>query len=319
MIFLANELDRYLSIRRSLGYELALAEKLLRKFIAFADGEDAKYLSTDLFLRWQTSFGRANRQTWSQRLGVIRLFAQWVHGLDAGHEVPPDGLSPSRIRRGRPYIYSAEEIRRIIDAAAELPSANGIRGLAYATLFGLIAVTGLRISEATSLDVDDVDLENGVLTVRRGKLGKGRLLPLSESAKIRLTVYSKERDRLLGGRPTSFFISKDGRRLSVARAQYYFAYVCQNIGLRPVQKSNRHGRRSGRGPRIHDLRHTFAVRTLADWYRMGKNPTQEMIKLTTYLGHADPEHTYWYIQAIPELLDLACRRAEVSLEQGVRS
>jgi integrase len=315
MSALSKELDRYLAIRRSLGYGLVSAEGILRRFIAFADREDAEYISTDLFLRWQTTFGRASRQTWSQRLGMIRLFAQWMHGLDPGHEVPPHGLIPRRLRRGRPYIYSAEEISRIVDAAAALPSVNGLRALTYSTLFGLIAATGLRISETLALDIDDVDLENGVLTIRRGKFGKARLLPLSESVTVRLSTFAKERDRLLGTRQRAFFLSKDRTRLKVGRTEYIFAYVCQNIGLRPVQKSDRHGR----GPRIHDLRHTFAVRTLMDWYRTGKNPTQEMIKLTTYLGHGNPEHTYWYIQAIPELLDLACRRAETSLEQGVRS
>ena len=129
---------------------------------------------------------------------MVRLFAQWLHGIDPKHEVPPQGLIPGRYRRARPYIYSDEEIRRIVEAAAELPSINGIRALTFPTLFGLIAVTGLRISEALSLDVADVDLEAGVLTLRRGKLGKARLLPLSDSTDVRLTAYARERDRLLG-------------------------------------------------------------------------------------------------------------------------
>jgi integrase len=245
---------------------------------------------------------------------MVRLFAQWLHGLDAKHEVPPQDLIPRRYRRSRPYTYSGEEIGRIVLTASELPSINGLRAPTYATLFGLIAVTGLRVSEAISLGVDDIDTEAGVLTVRRGKFGKEHLLPLERTTTARLTAYAKERDRLLEARPESFFVSDRGKRLTDCAARYNFAVVCQTIGLRQVQKFNRHGR----GPRIHDLRHTFAVRTLVSWYRAGKDPDREMIKLTTYMGHTKPELTYWYIEAVPELLDLARQRAEASLIQEAR-
>jgi integrase/recombinase XerD len=303
---LSAELDRYLTIRRGLGYDLGTAERILRRFTAFAERERADLISTALFLRWQEAFGHANRHTWSRRLGTVRLFAQWMHGMDQRHEVPPQALIPGRQRRPRPYIYSEEEIRRIVEAAAKLPSINGIRALTCSTLFGLIAVTGLRVSEALSLDVADVDLEAGLVTLRRGKLGKARLLPISDSTMARLIAYARERDRLLGGPPKPFFVSDRGERLTDCGARYNFAAVCQAIGLRPAEKFGRHGH----GPRIHDLRHTFAVRTLVNWYRTGKDPTREMIQLTTYLGHANPAHTYWYIEAVPELLDLASRRAE---------
>jgi integrase len=303
---LSRELDRYLTIRRSLGYDLGTTERILRKFIAFAEQKNAEYIGTALFLQWQEAFGHANRQTWANRLGMVRLFAQWLHGIDPRHEMIPQALIPARYRRARPYIYSNEEIGRIVETAAELPSINGIRALTCSTLFGLIAVTGLRVSEALSLDVADVDLESGLITLRRGKLGKSRLLPLSKSTTIRLDAYASERDRLLGAPAKPFFVSDHGERVTDCGARYSFAAVCQTIGLRPVEKFNRHGH----GPRIHDLRHTFAVRTLVNWYRTGKDPSREMIKLTTYLGHANPAHTYWYIEAVPELLDLASRRAE---------
>ncbi len=310
----ATDLDRYLTIRRSLGYHLDTAARILRRFIVFAEREHAESISTDLFLRWQQSFGQANRHTWSRRLGTVRLFAQWLHGIDQRHEVPPQALIPGRYRRVRPYIYSDDEIRRVVEAAAELPSINGIRALTCSTLFGLIAVTGLRVSEALSLDVTDVDLESGVLSLRRGKFGKARLLPLADSTTIRLAAYARERERLLGPMPDPFFVSDHGERLTAGGARYNFAVVCQTIGLRPAEKWRRHGR----GPRIHDLRHTFAARTLLHWYRTGQDPTREMIKLTTYLGHADPAHTYWYIEAVPELLELASQRPETSLAQEAR-
>jgi integrase len=309
---LREELDRYLMIRRNLGYDLGTSERVLRRFIAFAESQGTDHISTGLFTRWQAVFGHAHQRTWAARLGMVRLFAQWLHGLDPAHEIPPQGLIPSRYRRTRPYIYSEEEIEKIIATTAALPSVYGLRGLTFATLFGLIAVTGLRISEALVLDIDDVDLEFGVLTVRRGKSGKARLVPIHRSITSRLTAYARERDRLLAFTPRSFFATDRGTRPGDCSARYTFAIVCQRIGLRPPQQYLRHGR----GPRIHDLRHSFAARTILGWYRTGKDPAQEMIKLTTYLGHAKPEHTYWYIEAVPELLELAARRVTDDRDGG---
>jgi integrase/recombinase XerD len=303
---LSKELDRYLAIRRSLGYSLATDERILRKLIGFAASENTEHVGTALFLRWQEAFGRASKNTWARRLGIVCVFAQWLHCLDPKHEVPPQSLIPNQQRRTRPYIYSEEDIRRIVEAAAELPSIHGIRALTSATLFGLIAVTGLRIAEALSFDADDIDLDTGVLTLRRGKSGNARLLPVSECTRIELATYARERDRLLGEPSGAFFVSDSGERLTDCGARYSFATVCQSIGLRPLQKYNR----NGRGPRIHDLRHTFAVRTLLNWYRTGKDPAREMIQLTTYLGHVNPAMTYWYIEAVPELLSLASQRVE---------
>lgn len=305
---LSGELDRYLTVRRSLGYDLGTTARVLRKFVAFAEQQSADRVSTDLFLQWQGTFGHAGRQTWAARLGMVRLFAQWLNGLDAVNEVPPLGLIPARYLRSRPYIYSDEEIRSIVAAAGELASTNGLRALSYSTLFGLIAVTGLRISEAIALDDGDVDFETGALTIRRGKLGKSRMVPVESSTLAHLTAYVRERDRLLGFKPQSFFITERGTRPDDCSARYNFAAVCQQIGLRTQQRYQRHGR----GPRIHDLRHTFAARTMVSWYRAGKDPAHEMIKLSTYLGHSNPAHTYWYIEAVPELLELAAQRVPVA-------
>ena len=311
---LAKELDRYLSIRRSLGFDLSTAARVLRRFVGFVEARKAHHVTTDLFLAWQAEFGGASQDTWYARLGMVRQFALWLSGIDPRNEVPPKALIPGRYRRKRPYIYGDDEIARIMTEASRLPSTNGIRALTFTTLFGLIAVTGLRVSEALSLDNGDVDLECGVLTIRRGKSGKARMVPLSWSARDQLIAYVRERDRLLGRTPKSFFVSDAGNRPDDCSARYNFATVCKRIGLRPAQKFNRHGR----GPRIHDLRHTFAARTMVDWYRSGKDPEREMIKLSTYLGHSKPEHTYWYIEAIPELLELASNRAAraISRERG---
>ena len=315
MSILSEELDRYLGIRRSLGYELRTAERILRRFIGFMQQQGKRHITAELFLRWQDTTAAACRLTRQGQLVAVRPFAAWLHGMDPAHEVLPSSLLPGRPRRSPPYIYGGDEIRRIVGAAAELPSLNGLRALTYAALFGLLAVTGLRISEALSLDASDIDRETGVLTVRCGKGGKERLLPLSQSAIRELAVYAAERDRLLGCRPDAFFTGDRGHRLTDCAARYNFALVCQNIGLRPAQKYYKHGR----GPRIHDLRHSFAVRTMIDWYRTGKDPAHEMIKLSTWLGHASPANTYWYIEAVPELLELASRRAVNSLTEEVAS
>jgi integrase len=311
---LFKELDRYLTIRRSFGSDLGTAARVLRRFIEFAEQQDADHISTDLFLRWQKAFGKAHRQTWAARLGMVRLFTQWLQVLDPAHEVPPKGLIPSRLRRSKPYIYSGQEIKKILKGAAELPSMSGIRALTFSTLFGLIAVTGLRVSEALALDNDDVDLEIGVLTIRRGKAGKARLVPITDSVTKHLKAYVCERDRIVGFVPQYFFTTEQGFRLTDCTARYNFATICQRIGLRSPQRFCRHGR----GPRIHDLRHTFAARTMVGWYRDGKDAAREMIKLTNYLGHTTPALTYWYIEAVPELLELASQRVTGALAGEVR-
>lgn len=309
---IAPQLDRYLSVRRSLGYDLRTDERVLRRFALFADQERAAHIDTALFLRWDASLPDAGTSTRSARLGKVRLFAQWLCSIDPAHEAPPRGLLPDRSGRPRPHIYSEAEIASIISAAKALPSIYGLRGLTLSTLFGLITVTGLRISEALALDDGDLDADGGVLRVRRGKLGKERLLPLDQTVVAQLVGYASERDRLLGNAAPAFFVTCKGTRLTDCSARYNFAHTCQRIGLREHQHYCRHGR----GPRIHDLRHTFAVRTMINWYRAGNDPAREMIRLTTYLGHTDPDHTFWYLEAVPELLDLAMARAIANGEEA---
>jgi integrase/recombinase XerD len=312
MTTMTERLEEYIAVRRSLGYDLSFTARVLRGFTAFADHEGADHVTVALFLRWKENFGKASNNTWSKRLGMVRMFAGWLQGLDARTEVPPAGLIAGKLRRGRPYIYTETEVARIVARAAKLPSRYGIRGWSCSTLFGLIAVTGLRINEAIALDDDDVDLDGGVITVRRGKNGTARYVPLAPSTVLRLSAYRAERTRLLGSTPGPFFRMESGERPTDCCARYNFALVSQALGLRAPQRFCKHGR----GPRIHDLRHTFAVRTIIGWYRKGLDPDREMIKLSTYLGHVKPELTYWYIEAVPELLQLASRRAERTLATG---
>jgi integrase/recombinase XerD len=255
---IAPQLDHYLSVRRSLGYDLRTDERVLRRFARFADQEGTPHIDTALFLRWDASLPDVGTSTRSARLGKVRLFAQWLCSIDPAHEVPPRGLLPNRSGRQRPHIYGETEIASIIAAAKALPSIYGLRGLTCSTLFGLIAVTGLRISEALALDDDELATGDGVLRVRHGKLGRERLLPLDPAVVARLVAYAAERDRLLGRAAPAFFVTGKGTRLTDCSARYNFAHACQQIGLRADQQYCRHGR----GPRIHDLRHNSGSRII---------------------------------------------------------
>ena len=254
---LSQQLADYLAVRRSLGFDMTFEERVLRVFTAFADREAVDHITVDLFLRWKAAFGTANNNTWAHRLGMVRGFARWLKGYDERTEVPPPGLIPAKWQRPRPYIYSDKQVAAVVARAAKLRSRYGLRGWTCSTLFGLIAVTGLRINEALRLDDDDVDLDAGVITVKRGKNGKARFVPIAPSTVDRLAAYRAERIRLLGVRTGAFFRNDDGRRPTDCCARYNFAIVSQDMGLREAQRFCKHGR----GPRIHDLRHTFAVRT----------------------------------------------------------
>ena len=313
MTSFTDRLDAYIATRCRGGGEWHTAAKRLRPFVSFADSEGAQWISVDLFLRWKDAFGSASTATWADRLSAVRGFSAWLKEIDPRTEVPPKGLIPKRYRRPRPYIYSDNEIAQIVTEAAALPSRLGLRSVTCATLFGLLAVTGMRIGEAVGLDDDDVDLDATVLHVRHAKNGKDRLLPVMDCTARHLGEYRVVRDRILGSRTTTaFFTDENGLRLRLLAAERDFARVGQKIGLRKEQLGNYHGN----GPRLHDLRHSFASKTILEWFRRGRDLDREMYKLSTYLGHANPAGTWWYIEAVPELLKLAMERSEQAFREG---
>lgn len=312
---LSLELQRYLNMRRNLGYDLSTSERVLKRFVSFLEDRNETHIRLELFLEWKASFGYANQSTWSRRLGMIRLFASWLHSLDPWHQVPPSSLIPGRYQRKQPYIYTDDQVRGIMLASAGLASPNGFRAITYPAFIGLVSVTGLRISEAIALNDAHVDLDSGIIMVYNGKNGKDRLLPVSASTKAGLKMYAAKRDRLLGYSPEPFFVSDMGMRLTDCSVRYNFATACQDIGLRAEQRFHK----NGTGPRIHDLRHTFAVKVLMNWYRQGKDIDQEMLKLVNYLGHQKVAHTYWYMEAIPELMALASQRVQDYIKGEARS
>lgn len=302
---LHQALEQYLAVRRSLGFKLRLPAGCLRNFVGFVEQAGSSHISTELALQWAKQPCQAQPATWAWRLGMVRRFALWRSTADPRTEVPPADLLPHRYRRKPPHIYTDEEIERLLRAARELPSSKGLRSLSYATLFGLLAVTGMRVSEALNLDREDVDLERGILTIRRTKFGKSRLVPVHISTLHALQVYTHRRDEILPVSLTrGFFISEQGRRITEWSARYTFATVSRWSGLRVPVPGHRHGR----GPRLHDMRHRFAARTLIDWYRAGLDVERELPKLSTYLGHVHVTDTYWYLEAVPQLLQLATQK-----------
>ena len=305
MSALGDAVESYLALRRGLGAELKRPGALLWRFVEFVDRESATVVTSELALRWATEPADATPATWAQRLAVVRRFLAWLSTLDPRTEVPPLGLLPDRYRRRPPYIYSDQEIEGIVTEAVRLPSSLGLRGPTYSTLFGLLAATGLRHSEALALDRDDVDLRAGVLAVRRTKFGKSRFVPIHDSTRSAVKGYAGKRDRCLP-RPRSpaFFLSERGTRITQCSARYNFAIVGRAVGLRAPGPRHRHGR----GPRLHDMRHRLAAKTLIRWYQEGRDVERELPKLSTYLGHAHVADTYWYLEAVPELLQAATER-----------
>lgn len=302
---LRESLEEYLAIRRCLGFILTTPARDLHNFVTFLEGESAPYITTQLALRWVQQATTVQPATRAARLATVRLFAAWRSATDFRTEVPPRGLIPHRYRRKQPYIYSDEEIGKIVQAARGLPSPKGLRAHTYSTLFGLLAVTGMRVSEAVNLDRKDIDLEAGILTIRRTKFGKTRIVPVHPTTRDALRSYGQRRDKVLPVSLTSgFFVSECGTRITGCTVRSTFAKVSRQTGLRaPVE-----GYRHGHGPRLHDMRHRFAVRTLIGWYRAGLDVEREIPKLATYLGHVHVHDTYWYLEAVPELLSLATER-----------
>ena len=302
---LRDAIEDYLALRRSFGSSLRCVASGRRAFAAFAEQEGAARVTIDLALRWATQSTGKEPATIGTRLQMVRGFARWQHTMDPHAEVPPPDLLPVRYHRKSPYLYRDEEIARLLRAARDLPSPSGLRGLTYFTLFGLLVVTGLRIAESVALDHEDVNLDDAILTVRRTKFGKSRLVPLHASAIEVLASYAHARDRLLPRRATpAFFVSEQGSRITHEAARYTFARLSGQIGLRAPVRDHRYGH----GPRLHDFRHRFAARTLVDWYRAGVNVEQQLPRLATYLGHVHVNETYWYLEAVPELLELATQR-----------
>jgi len=293
----------YIRMRRHLGFKMKHEERRLKRFVSFMERHNAPYITTKLALNWATEPAHAQRATWAQRLMCVRVFARYCIGADPRTEVPPVGLLPFRPQRPTPYLYSEREVRALMDAAQKLPPSGGLRALTYHCLFGLLTVTGLRISEALALTRDDVDLKNGLLTVRWTKTRRMRLVPLHASACRALARYALQRDALIGPPyAANFLLCASGRPPEVSTVRRVFYQLSRQTGLR--------GPSDRRGPRLQDFRHRCATEILLKWYQAGVDVERRLPVLSTFLGHGHISETFWYLSGSSELLNEAARRLE---------
>lgn len=298
---LRQALVDYLAVRRALGYKLKRVENLLAQFITYLENLGQEHVSTETALAWATLPAGAHRSWWSSRLSMVRGFAIYLRGIDPATEVPPSNLLPWKPCRATPYLYSDDDVAALMASATTLRFSH--RVATYRTLIGLLVVTGMRVGEAIALDRDDFDPANGVLVVRHAKFGKSRELPLHPSAVDALRRYLCRHDRpRSAASKCAIFVSAAGTRLLYCNVQRTFHRLACHAGIKPRAASCR--------PRLHDLRHSFAVRTLVDAYRDGGDTQARIPLLSTYLGHVDPGNTYHYLSAAPELLGLAADRLE---------
>ncbi len=287
----------YLALRRSLGYKLETNELFLHQFRRHLEQADIPVITVDVMVQWAVAPNGA--PGWhAKRLGALRVFARWAHVFDPGIPIPPTELLPLRATRSVAFIYSPEQVQALLREAARIHRYPMVAAT-YSTLIGLLACTGLRVGEA--LRLNRTDLADGVLTITDTKFGKTRLVPLHESAADALADYGNVRDQVLGDIATdALFASTTGTRLIYKNVHRRFHRLVIAAGITAQSSAAR--------PRIHDLRHTFAVTTMLEAYRDGRNPAEVLPILSTYLGHASPASTYWYLQADPQLLAAAATR-----------
>ena len=310
MTALRQSLEDYLAVRRSAGYKLESVARMLWSFVAFAERAGAGTLTTDLALSWATQPQQASPIWLAHRLSAVRGFAAYLHALDPAAEIPPADLLPAPgYQPAPPYLYSDADIAALLAAARRLTPP--LQAATFETLLGLLAVTGLRIGEAMRLDRDDIDWDDKMLLVRSSKFGRSRELVCHDSTIEALRAYSARRDQLCP-RPASasLFVSQRGRRLAHHSIYPTFHQLAGQAGL-PRQPG-------GPTPRVHGLRHSFAVGTLLRWYRDGGDVQARLPLLSTYLGHVRPSSTYWYLTGCPELLALAFERLEASNQEQQR-
>lgn len=303
MSSMSTKVERYLDYRRALGYQLRTEGKLLEQFAVFADAAGHQGpLTTDLALRWARLLEGCDRLYAARRLEIVRCFARYLAVTEPGAEIPLRGLLGPAHRRTPPHIYSEAEIAALLAGAGRLAPTHGLRPQTYVTLFGLLACTGLRISEALHLGRTDADLARGVLKIRETKFRKTRLVPTHPTATAALQAYADLREHLVGETECDcFFVSECGQGLPYSTVRGVFRRLCDSLGIAGA------GRRR---PRLHDLRHTFACRRIEQCYDAHANVDQAVSALSVYLGHAKVSDTYWYVTATPGLVARAAQRFE---------
>jgi integrase/recombinase XerD len=306
MIALRDAAEDYLQMRRALGYKLEIQGLLLGSYVSYLGEIDAATVTIENAVAWATAPAGADPAYWAGRLSVVRQFARHLRTIDPRCEVPPARLLPYRSRRAIPYLYEPEQVAALMHAAGQLQPP--LLAANYQTLIGLMAVTGLRLGEAIRLDRVDVDDRHQLLRILDSKFGKSREVVLHQSTMRALDAYGRLRDlRFPRPRCEAFLVSLRGTRLRKSCIHHMFARLVQAAGLKP--------RSPGCRPRLHDLRHGFAVRTLLEWYRDGLDVQARLPLLSTYMGHVNPASTFWYLTAAPELLALVADRVDSTMER----
>jgi len=308
---LPQAVQEYLRMRRDLGFKLREAGKSLLDFAAFMGRRRSTFITSKLALAWAQQPRNVQPSHWARRLSFVRGFARYRSATDPRTQIPPPGLLPFQPQRARPYLYSDDEINRLLRAALDMTyrfERGALRPWVFHCLYGLLSVSGLRLSEALNLELRDVDLESAVLTIRGTKFGKDRLVPLHASTCEVLERYLLRRSRHWADRPVSsyLFVSSWGNRLDAGEVHRTFYTLSRQIGLRGPSDSH--------GPRLHDMRHRFATNTLVRWYQCDEDPERLLPVLSAYLGHVHVEDTQWYLNASPELMGEAMRRLELCWE-----
>ncbi len=302
MSSLGEHVDDYLRMRRALGFKLERHGQLLPRFVAYLEAAGASTVKRELAISWARLPASALPRHWAARLSIARGFAAYLQTIDPASEIPPADVFAVRYQRPTPYLWSREDIRRLLDAAQMLRPP--LKAASYEALFGLLAVTGMRVGEAIALELDDVDLDDGVITISEqvAKLERARLVPLHPTTVEALTGYLRARQRLCPRpRSTAFFLSAAGTRIERSAVSKTLRKTTIALGLRTEAVH----------PRAHDLRHSFAVGTLIGWQRSGVQIDERIAVLSTYLGHVRPADTYWYLTATPELMGLAAQRLDL--------
>jgi len=296
-----ERVQEYLSYRRSLGFKHLIDGQQLLRFANYVDSKNYYGPITEqIAVEWAKSSKKSSRLTWAGRLEIVSRLAKHLCIVEPGTQIPPKGLFGQSRRRIKPYIFTLEEIQKILQEVKNLIPKNSFRQITFIYLFTLLYVTGLRISEALNLLINDVDLESGILHIRQTKFNKSRLVPMDNSTVTALSNYYKQREHyVLNATSSTFFVLDNGEPVKLRAAEYAFSRIRNSLGMGATL--------NGRIPRLYDFRHTFVCHRLLSWYEQGANIHQMLPYLSTYLGHVKVSDTYWYITGIPELMNISAQ------------
>jgi integrase/recombinase XerD len=298
---ITGHVEDYLTLRRNLGFKLECTGYILRSFARYCDGRGEAYITTESALRWAVMPDNIQPAQRGVRFSMVRMLARYVSSMDPRTEIPPAGFLPAKKMRSVPAFYRDEQIVALVRSALDIRKTDPFKGVTCSTLIGLLAATGMRVSEALGLRCEDVDLKEGVLHLWTTKGDRQRLVPVHPTVTHQLIRYLEIRNHRNPLPPVpNFFVTSRGTRLPYSTVNTWFLVIARRIGLR--------GAAPVRGIRLHDLRHHFAVKTLLSWYRQGEDAGIHLPRLATYLGHGHVRDTYWYLSAVPELLQFASRR-----------